>query len=626
MGTFNKDYFLTANANILENDEGLRKVQKDAYIEICNHFLLKKSKNHAVAILPTGSGKTGVMAIAPFGIANGRVLIITPQLVIKDHVLDSLDPTNPKNFWLRHNIFKDFNELPQVVEYDKDTLFEELEESNIIILNIHKLSAKSRNSLLKKVERDFFDMIIIDEAHHSPAQTWQDALEYFSDAKVLKVTGTPFRTDRKKIEGEVVINYRLGKAMKDGIVKSLKNFILKPEKVYLTIGNDRSRKYTIKEIEAMKLKDKDFVTRSVAYSPECNKHIVEASINELNKRRAGSSVPHKIIAVCCSIKHAKDVKKLYEEMSLRVAIVHSDLPKKEKIEELRKIESHQVDVVIHVAMLGEGYDHPYLSVAAIFRPFRSLAPYSQFIGRILRRIPDEEISNHLDNIGVVIAHRDLGLDELWKEYKQEQEYCDVLRAVEKAENDEKKLLKKIGNPKNSEIGSVIVEGDLQTEEEYYEYTEAAKAYEAYEKDIEEKAKQLKQIFPDKNEEDLKQLARQQTKPTVINPLLKNPKKYRMLLRKEFWEKVQYDIPATLITELKLKKEGRELANLPLKRDMRWVLKDGDNAAIIAKYMNCVLVSKYGPREKWTIDDYNNANSELNEFVTHLKKMIKSILN
>jgi superfamily II DNA or RNA helicase len=626
MDTFDKNYFLTAGENILDNENGLRKIQREAYIEICNHFLIKKSTDHAVAILPTGSGKTGVMAISPYGIARGRVLIITPQLVIKDHVLDSLDPSNVNNFWLRHNILQNFEELPKVVEYDKDTFIEELIESNIVILNIHKLSAQSRNSLLHKVDQDFFDMIIIDEAHHSPAQTWQNSLEYFSDAKVLKVTGTPFRTDRQKIEGHVVINYRLGKAMNDGIVKTLKNFVLMPEKVHLTIDGDDSKKYTLKELEVLKIKDKDYITRSVAYSSDCNKQIVDASIKELLTRREESSVPHKIIAVCCSIKHANDVKELYEATSLRVVIVHSKLPKKDKVESLRKIESHQADVVIHVAMLGEGYDHPYLSVAAIFRPYRSLAPYSQFIGRILRKIPNKESKNELDNIGVVIAHRDLDLDSLWQEYKQEQEYCDVLESVQQSERKEKGIEGKLKNPKPVDIGSISVDGDILTEEEYYEYTEAAEAYEAYEQEIQKKADQLKQVFPDKSEDALKKLARQQSNPKNINPLLKNPRKYRMMLRSEFADKIQQDIPASLIAKFHLKKEGKELGNLPVNREYSWVLRDGDNAAIIAKYLNAVLGKKFGPREKWTINDYHNANDQLDNYVEHLQRMIKSLLN
>lgn len=52
-------------------DTGLRQEQIDSYVKICEHFLMNKSKEHAIAILPTGSGKTGVMAIAiaPIGVA-----------------------------------------------------------------------------------------------------------------------------------------------------------------------------------------------------------------------------------------------------------------------------------------------------------------------------------------------------------------------------------------------------------------------------------------------------------------------------------------------------------------------------------------------------------------------------
>ncbi|WP_369699124.1 DEAD/DEAH box helicase family protein [Paenibacillus silviterrae] len=41
---------------------------------------------------------------------------------------------------------------------------------------------------VEKVDPDFFDLIIIDEAHHAEAKTWQEAIDYFSSAKVVKVT------------------------------------------------------------------------------------------------------------------------------------------------------------------------------------------------------------------------------------------------------------------------------------------------------------------------------------------------------------------------------------------------------------------------------------------------------
>lgn len=456
MTKFDKNYFLSARAKIIEDDNELRQIQKDAYVRISHHFLLKKSKEHAIAILPTGTGKTGVMAIAPFGIAKGRVLIITPQLVIKDHVVDSLDSSHPDNFWLRHKVLNDYNQLPLVVEYDKNTFQSELEESNIVILNIHKLSTRSRNSLLRKVGKDFFDMIIIDEAHHSPAQTWKNALDYFDEAKVLKVTGTPFRHDRKLIEGKEVINYRLGRAMQDGIVKTLQSFELKPETLYLTIDDDKSKKYTIQELEENGIKSKNYIQRSVAYSEECNQQIIDASLTELKKRKSASNVPHKIIAVCCSINHAENVKRLYEKAGVSAIVIHSKQQRNVRVEALRKVESHQVDVLIHVAMLGEGYDHPYLSVAAIFRPFKSLAPYSQFIGRILRKIPDNEVEAEIDNIGAVIAHNELGLRPLWEEYMKEKDLSEMVKQVKGSEKEQKEQDKEISKELDLDIGNVLV--------------------------------------------------------------------------------------------------------------------------------------------------------------------------
>jgi superfamily II DNA or RNA helicase len=68
-------------------------------------------------------------------------------------------------------------------------------------------------------------------------------------------------------------------------------------------------------------------------------------------------------------------------------------------------------------MLGEGFDHQHLSVAAIFRPFRSLAPYIQFIGRIMRVVVQND-PTHPDNLGHIVTHLGMNLDERLKEFKQ----------------------------------------------------------------------------------------------------------------------------------------------------------------------------------------------------------------
>lgn len=59
-----------------------------------------KNRNTLV-VLPTGVGKTGVMALSPFGLCKKRMLIITPGTTIRNTVFEALDPLNADNFWYK---------------------------------------------------------------------------------------------------------------------------------------------------------------------------------------------------------------------------------------------------------------------------------------------------------------------------------------------------------------------------------------------------------------------------------------------------------------------------------------------------------------------------------------------
>lgn len=622
---FHIDYFLKSKPSIIDNSQ-LREPQILSYVDAFNHFNEENSVRDAVIILPTGAGKTGVIGLVPYGIAKGRVLVITPQLVIKDHVFESLDPSEPDNFWMERGVFKNYADLPIVNEYDNDINQEELENSNIVILNVHKLSARFRNSLLKRVSPDFFDMIIIDEAHHSPAETWQNALNYFKNAKVIKVTGTPFRADRKPIEGRIITEYRLGRAMQQGIVKSLENFRLLPEKIYLTVDNDHSIKYTLEEIRSQGIKDENFIARSVALSKECNEQIIDESIKALNTKRTGSSVPHKIIAVACSIEHGEALEEMYKNKGLRAVLIHSDLDKKVRNELFTDIENNRCDVVIHVAMLGEGYDHKYLSIAAIFRPFKSLAPYSQFIGRILRQIDESQISKPSDNIGIVIAHRDLGLDSLWKEYQKELKISEVINKVKEQEKQERSLVRDLTNTYNKDTAGIEIEGELGVESEYYIATKLTHENEVFEQEIASKIQKFKELLPMASEEELRKFIISQEQPETENPLLKSPKKYRMLIRKEFNDNVHENIPAQLISEFGVEKENRDFAAaIPSRYHFIKNNESFDNAAIVTVFLNTKLKEQFGDRDDWVLDDFFRAEEYLEDLVKTLSEMIESII-
>jgi DNA repair protein RadD len=116
-------------------------------------------------------------------------------------------------------------------------------------------------------------------------------------------------------------------------------------------------------------------------------------------------------------------------------------------EVLRDLKSGVLDCIIQVQMLGEGFDHPKLSVAAIFRPFRSLVPYIQFVGRILRVIVQND-PTHPDNYGHIVTHIGMNLDEQLKRFKE-------------FENDDQKFWEEVTGGAEPEPPHDVVQGDTR---------------------------------------------------------------------------------------------------------------------------------------------------------------------
>lgn len=125
-------------------------------------------------------------------------------------------------------------------------------------------------------------LIIIDEAHHSEARTWIENLQYFSKAKVVKITATAYRTDDKPLVGQLIYKYKLSQAMSKGYVKSLEKFDYVPDNPQFTIDND-GRLYSLEEV--LKLKDEEWVSRSVSLSDDCKKSIVDESVKLFREKR-----------------------------------------------------------------------------------------------------------------------------------------------------------------------------------------------------------------------------------------------------------------------------------------------------------------------------------------------------
>lgn len=403
--------FATALADIEGNDR-LREPQREAHRKVRKHFA--SSTEPAMAVIPVGCGKTGLISVLPFGIATSRVLVIAPNLTIRDGIAEALDVASTECFWTKTKVLSNYQYGPYIAVLDgKDANIRDCTESDFVVTNIHQL-ANSADRWLPQFPPDFFDMIIIDEGHHSAAQSWRKVLRRFPNAKVVSLAATPFRTDHRELPGEIVYRYSFSRAMLTGYIKTLQKQSAAPSELYFSMTGD-SRRYRLEEI--MALSEETWSRRSVALSPECNQHIVEASIAACNRMRQRTGTHHQVIASACSIDHARQVRSIYEERGYRAAAISSDLDPDQQERILRQLRDHQIDCIVQVQILDEGFDHPALSVAAIFRPYRSLAPYVHFVGRVMRLIHQNE-PDHPDNRGVIVSQVGLNNEERWADFRE----------------------------------------------------------------------------------------------------------------------------------------------------------------------------------------------------------------
>lgn len=402
------DFFRTTKVSISGNPQ-LRDPQQDGHAAAVRHFTA--GGDRAMEQIPVGCGKTGLITLLPFGVAAGRVLVIAPNLTIRNQLVQAFDSTNPKCFYRLSGALSDLRNGPFVAGLDADANLSDLDEAHVAVTNIQQLSAGG-GRWLAQLPSDFFDLILVDEGHHNAAPSWQGVFERFPAAKVLSLTATPFRGDDQPVEGKVIYSYPIAEAMRRGYIKSIQASNVAPtELVFSYRGQERT--HTLEEV--LQLKDKDWFSRGVALAERCNISIVDASIEWLKHLRE-TGAQHQIVAVACSVDHARSIRSLYQERGYAAREIHSRMTDDEQTRVLRELAEGALDVIVQVQMLGEGFDHPPLSVAAVFRPYRSLSPYIQFVGRVMR-VNKERAPGHPDNRGIVVSHVGLNLDRHWDDFK-----------------------------------------------------------------------------------------------------------------------------------------------------------------------------------------------------------------
>ena len=401
------EHFFSDTQVSIWHNQSLRVPQMEGYFAIREHF--NGSDEPCYVQLPVGCGKTGLMGLSPFGIAKGRVLIIAPNLTIRENIRRELNVGDPNCFFSKRGVFVPRNG-PYLSELKTGANIHDCDAAHIVVANIQQFS-RARNRWYEALPTDYFDMILVDEGHHNVAETWTRLFAHFKNAKVISFTATPMRADGQVVSGTRVYRFGYARSMIMGFISQIDAVFVKPAEITFTVEAETR---TLGIAEIMKMRDKDWFSRGVALSEECNRSVVNASVQQLHDvRRLGS--PRQIIAVACSIRHATQVAALYREQGLRVEVLHSQLKAEDRDRIEATLRSGVTDVVVQVNILGEGYDLPTLSVAAVFRPYRSLSPYVQFVGRILRLAqPDTPYSpaNHV----YLVSHVGINDERWWSDF------------------------------------------------------------------------------------------------------------------------------------------------------------------------------------------------------------------
>lgn len=155
---------------------GLRSSQRGALHSISAHFTLHRQP--AVVVLPTGAGKTAVMMLTPYVLGARRALVITQSRFVRDQITQDYQALRT---------LKDVRVLPQ--DLPAPALFENrkmvrtpeawdaLRPYDVVVATPRSVSPAQKG--IPAPPEDLFDLVLIDEAHHSPAPTWNAVIEAF---------------------------------------------------------------------------------------------------------------------------------------------------------------------------------------------------------------------------------------------------------------------------------------------------------------------------------------------------------------------------------------------------------------------------------------------------------------
>ena len=382
----------------------LRPYQAEACGRIFEEW---ETVDRTLAVLPTGTGKTVIFASVVDQITKqgGQVLV----LAHRDELLDQASD--------------------KIQRLTGQIAYKEKAESHTSFLpgipvTVGSVQTLSRDSRLSEFSHDRYTHIVVDEAHHALSNSYLKVLNYFSSAKVLGVTATPDRGDKKKLGDffqSQAYEYTMRRAIQQGYLCKVK-----AQMVPLQIS-----------LENAKVSMGDYTEASLGSALE---PYLEMIADELAIRAKG----RKTVVFLPLIDTSQKFTAMLRERGMAAEEVHGTSPNRSEI--LKDFDDGRFEILCNSMLLTEGWDCPSVDCVVVLRPTKIRSLYQQMVGRGMR------ISDGKDHL--------LILDFLW--LTDRHDLCRPSALIAKTEDLAKRIDKKV----EEETGDVdILEAEEQAEKD-----------------------------------------------------------------------------------------------------------------------------------------------------------------
>lgn len=326
----------------------LRPYQQEAKQAIFEQW--DSGVNRTLLVLPTGCGKTIVFAkVTEECVRNcDRVLILAHRGELLDQAADKIHKTTG---------------LGCAVEKAESSCLGSW--FRVVVGSVQTLMREKR---LSQFPDNYFDTIIIDEAHHCLSESYQRVMQHFPDAKVLGVTATPDRGDMRNM-GEffesLAYEYTMPKAIKEGYLAPIRALTL-PLKMDLTgVG-----------VSAGDFKAGDLGTALDPYLYQI--------ADEMQKY----CMDRKTVVFLPLVKTSKKFRDILLEKGFQAAEVNGE--SQDRAEILEAFDRGEYNVLCNSMLLTEGWDCPSVDCIVVLRPTKVRSLYSQMVGRGTRLHPGKD--------------------------------------------------------------------------------------------------------------------------------------------------------------------------------------------------------------------------------------------